>query len=249
MAVEMSVEDGVALITLSRAELMNAFTREMHREFAEALRVTRAPEVRAVILTGAGKAFSAGQDLEEVRREGGGNDDRLRRHYNPNVRTVHTLEKPVIAAVNGACAGAGLSLAAAADIRIASARAKFVPAFINLGLVPDAGGSWFLPRILGYSRALEWLISGNRLDAEQALAIGLVSEVVEPEELLPRARELAQALAAWPGEGVGATKRLLQQSLANTLEEQFEREVQVQAHAASTPAYLAAMEAFLEKQR
>ncbi len=248
MAVEMTVEEGVALITLSRPELMNAFTRELHREFAEALRAARAPKVRAVILTGAGRAFSAGQDLEEVQREGGGNDDRLRRHYNPNARAVHTLEKPVIAAVNGACAGAGLSLAAAADIRLASTRAKFVPAFINLGLVPDAGGSWFLPRILGYARALEWLVSGRRLDAEEALAIGLVSEVVEPDDLLPRARELASTLAAWPGEGVGATKRLLQQSLGSTLEDQFEREVQVQAYAASTPAYLAAMEAFLEKQ-
>ncbi|MBN9622666.1 MAG: enoyl-CoA hydratase/isomerase family protein [Actinobacteria bacterium] len=153
----------------------------------------------------------------------------------------------MIAAVNGACAGAGLSLAAAADIRIASSKAKFVPAFVNLGLIPDAGCSWFLPRIIGEAKALEWMITGRRVDAEEALAIGLVSEVVEPDRLLSRARELAAQLAAWPGEGVGATKRLIRQSLGSTLAEHLEREVQVQAYAASTPAYLDAMEKFLSR--
>ncbi len=247
MAVEVSIEEGVQVITLARPDVMNTFTRELHKEFAEALRAARGAEVRAVVLTGAGRAFSAGQDLEEVQREGGGNDDRLRRHYNPNAIAIHSLEKPVIAAVNGACAGAGLSLAAAADVRIASAKAKFVPAFINLGLIPDAGCSWFLPRIVGEAKALEWMISGRRLDAEEALAIGLVSEVTGPDELLPRARELAAQLAAWPGEGVGATKRLIQQSLRSSLVDQLEREVQVQAYAASTPAYLEAMEQFLSR--
>ncbi len=247
MAVEVSIEQGVELITLSRPEVMNTFTRELHREFAEALRAARGDEVRAVIVTGAGRAFSAGQDLEEVQREGGGNDDRLRRHYNPNAIAIHSLEKPVIAAVNGACAGAGLSLAAAADIRIASAKAKFVPAFVNLGLIPDAGCSWFLPRIVGEAKALEWMISGRRIEAEEALAIGLVSEVVEPDQLLSRAREVALRLAAWPGGGVGATKRLIQQGLGSTLADHLEREVQVQAYAASTPAYLDAMEKFLSR--
>jgi 2-(1,2-epoxy-1,2-dihydrophenyl)acetyl-CoA isomerase len=248
MAIQVSSEDGVQTIVLDRPDLLNAFTREMHGEFATALREARKPEVRALILTGAGRAFSAGQDLDEVRREGGGNDDRLRRHYNPNALAVHNLPKPVIAAVNGACAGAGLSLAAAADIRIASSKAVFVPAFVNLGLIPDAGGSWFLPRIIGYARSLEWLVSGRPLRAPEALEIGLVSEVVEPDELLDRVAEVARSLAAWPGEGVGATKRLLQQGLESSLEDQMEREVQVQAHAASTEAYKAAMEAFLAKQ-
>lgn len=247
MAVEVTLEDGVQLITLSRPEVMNTFTRELHKELAEALRVSRGGEVRAVVLTGAGRAFSAGQDLEEVQREGGGNDDRLRRHYNPNAIAIHSLEKPVIAAVNGACAGAGLSLAAAADIRIASAKAKFVPAFVNLGLVPDAGCSWFLPRIVGEAKALEWMISGRRLEAEEALTIGLVSEVVEPDQLLSRAREIASQLAAWPGEGVGATKRLIRQGFRSSLADHLEREVQVQAYAASTPAYLEAMEEFLSR--
>ncbi|HEU4598406.1 MAG TPA: enoyl-CoA hydratase-related protein, partial [Solirubrobacterales bacterium] len=229
MAVQVDVAEGVQTITLDRPELLNAFTREMHRELAGALRQARGSEVRAVVITGAGRAFSAGQDLEEVRQEGGGNDDRLRRHYNPNALAIHRLEKPVIAAVNGACAGAGLSLAAAADIRLASEKASFVPAFVNLGLIPDAGGSWFLPRVLGYSRALEWLVSGRRLDAAAALEIGLVSEVSAPDALVDRAAELARSLAAWPGEGVGATKRLLQQALGSTLEDQLEREVQVQA--------------------
>jgi 2-(1,2-epoxy-1,2-dihydrophenyl)acetyl-CoA isomerase len=247
MAIQVDTQEGVQTITLDRPELLNAFTREMHKEFAAALKAALKPEVRAVVLTGAGKAFSAGQDLDEVRQEGGGNDDRLRRHYNPNALAIHNLPKPVIAAVNGACAGAGLSLAAAADIRLASSRAAFVPAFINLGLIPDAGGSWFLPRIIGYSVSLEWLISGRRIGADEALDIGLVSEVTEPDDLLDRAQALGRKLAAWPGEGVGATKRLIQQSLDSSLEDQLEREVQVQAYAASTPAYLDAMEAFLAK--
>jgi 2-(1,2-epoxy-1,2-dihydrophenyl)acetyl-CoA isomerase len=241
VAVEVSIEEGVQLITLSRPEVMNTFTRELHKELSEALRTARGDEVRAVVVTGAGRAFSAGQDLEEVQREGGGNDDRLRRHYNPNAIAIYSLEKPVIAAVNGACAGAGLSLAAAADIRIASSKAKFVPAFVNLGLIPDAGCSWFLPRIIGEAKALEWMISGRRIEA------GLVSEVVEPDQLLSRAREIAAKLAGWPGEGVGATKRLIQQGLGSTLANHLEREVQVQAYAASTPAYLDAMEEFLSR--
>jgi len=247
MAIQVDTQEGVQTITLDRPELLNAFTREMHREFAAALKAARKPEVRAVVLTGAGKAFSAGQDLDEVRQEGGGNDDRLRRHYNPNAIAIHNLPKPVIAAVNGACAGAGLSLAAAADIRLASSRAAFVPAFINLGLIPDAGGSWFLPRIIGYSRSLEWLISGRRIGADEALDIGLVSEVTEPDDLVGRAQALGRKLGSWPGEGAGATKRLIQRSLGSSLEDQLEHEVQVQAYAASTPAYLDAMEAFLAK--
>ncbi|MBS1895549.1 MAG: enoyl-CoA hydratase/isomerase family protein [Actinobacteria bacterium] len=247
MAVEVSIEEGVELITLSRPEVMNTFTRELHKEFAEALRAARGDDVRAVIITGEGRAFSAGQDLEEVQREGGGNDDRLRRHYNPNAIAIYSLEKPVIAAVNGACAGAGLSLAAAADVRLASAKAKFVPAFVNLGLIPDAGCSWFLPRIIGEAKALEWMISGRRIDAEEALAIGLVSEVVEPDDLLTRAQGVATQLAAWPGDGVGTTKRLIQRSLRSSLADHLELEVQVQAYAASTPAYLEAMEEFLSR--
>jgi 2-(1,2-epoxy-1,2-dihydrophenyl)acetyl-CoA isomerase len=247
MAIQVDTQEGVQTITLDRPELLNAFTREMHREFAAALKEARKSKIRAVVLTGAGKAFSAGQDLDEVRQEGGGNDDRLRRHYNPNALAIYNLPKPVIAAVNGACAGAGLSLAGAADIRLASNRAAFVPAFINLGLIPDAGGSWFLPRIIGYSRSLEWLISGRRIGADEALDIGLVSEVTEPDDLVERAQALGRKLAAWPGEGAGATKRLIQQSLGSSLEDQLEREVQVQAYAASTPAYLGAMEAFLAK--
>jgi 2-(1,2-epoxy-1,2-dihydrophenyl)acetyl-CoA isomerase len=247
MAVEVSIEEGVQLITLARPELMNAFTRELHREFATALKDAHKSEVRAVIVTGAGRAFCAGQDLDEVKEEGGGNDDRLRRHYNPNAIAIRSLGKPVIAAINGACAGAGLSLAASADIRIASNKAKFVPAFVNLGLIPDAGCSWFLPRIVGEARALEWMISGRRMEVDEALAIGLISEIVVPEQLIPRTRELALQLAAWPGDGVGATKRLIQQSPHTSLVDQLEREVQVQAYAASTPAYLAAMEEFLSR--
>jgi 2-(1,2-epoxy-1,2-dihydrophenyl)acetyl-CoA isomerase len=251
MAVQVDSDGPVFTITLDRPEQFNAFTREQHRALAGALEEARGEGVRAVIITGAGRGFSVGQDLEEVRAEsgedGGGNDSRLRDGYHPNVRAIRALEKPVLAAVNGVAAGAGLSLAAACDVRIASTKAKFVPAFVNLGLIPDSGGSFFLPRLLGYARAFEWLASGRHLGAEEALAWGLVSEVIEPDRLLERTRERAAELASMPGNGVAATKRLLEQALALSLEEELEREAEAQLEALSTPEYKQAMDAFLER--
>lgn len=251
MAVHVDSEGPVLTITLDRPEQLNAFTREQHRALAAALELAEAEEVRAVILTGAGRAFSVGQDLEEVRAEsgedGGGNDTRLREGYHPNVRALHALRKPVLAAVNGVAAGAGLSLAAACDIRIASSKARFVPAFVNLGLIPDSGGTFFLPRLLGYARAFEWLASGRHLEADEALEWGLVSDVTEPDRLLDRARARAAELAAMPCFGVAATKRLLEGSLELSLEEELERELEVQLQALSTPEYERAMNAFLER--
>jgi 2-(1,2-epoxy-1,2-dihydrophenyl)acetyl-CoA isomerase len=251
MAVQVDSDGPVFTITLDRPEQLNAFTREQHRALAGALEEARGEGVRAVIITGAGRGFSVGQDLEEVRAEsgedGGGNDSRLRDGYHPNVRAIRALEKPVLAAVNGVAAGAGLSLAAACDVRIASTKAKFVPAFVNLGLIPDSGGSFFLPRLLGYARAFEWLASGRHLGAEEALAWGLVSEVIEPDQLLERTRERAAELASMPGNGVAATKRLLEQALALSLEEELEREAEAQLEALSTPEYKQAMDAFLER--
>ena len=178
--VESSREGAVQTITLNRPEVLNAFNRAVHAGLRDALKEARDPEVRAVVLTGAGRGFSAGQDLTEFSETGdlGGT---LRATYHPNVLAIRALEKPVIAAVNGVCAGAGLSLACVCDFRIAADNASFVPGFIGIGLVPDAGGTFFLHRLLGASRAFEWMTSNRRLSAAEAHAWGLVSEVVEAD--------------------------------------------------------------------
>jgi 2-(1,2-epoxy-1,2-dihydrophenyl)acetyl-CoA isomerase len=251
MGIQIDRDESVLTITLERPEQLNAFTREQHRELADALERAKDDEIRAVIITGAGRGFCVGQDLDEVRAEsgenGGGNDSRLREGYHPNILAIRALEKPVIAAVNGVAAGAGLSLAAACDVRIASRKAKFVPAFVNLGLIPDSGGSYFLPRLIGYARSFEWLTSGRHLDAEEALAWGLVSELVEPDQLNELTRERATQLAGMPGSGIAGTKRLLDQSLQLVLEDELEHEVEMQLQALSTPEYEQAMQEFLER--
>jgi 2-(1,2-epoxy-1,2-dihydrophenyl)acetyl-CoA isomerase len=203
--------------------------------------------VRAVVLTGAGRGFSAGQDLKEF-GEAGDIRDALRESYHPNVLAIRALEKPVIAAVNGVCAGAGLSLACVCDFRIAAADASFVPGFIGIGLVPDAGGTYFLHRLLGASRAFEWMSSNRRLTAAEAHAWGVVSEVVETDELQARAAELAATYAALPTRGIGMTKRLFDHADNATLEEQLEMEAQLQAAAAQTEDFREGVTAFLEKR-
>jgi 2-(1,2-epoxy-1,2-dihydrophenyl)acetyl-CoA isomerase len=204
--------------------------------------------VRAVVLTGAGRGFCVGQDLTEFREAPGDIGSRLRGNYHPNIRAIRALEKPVIAAVNGAAAGAGMSLACACDLRIAADSATFVPAFINIGLIPDSGGSYFVTRLLGPARAFEWLASGKRLTAAEAHAWGLVSEVVETGALPSRAAELAAQLADLPTRGVGMTKRLLDHAVTATLDEQLEREAQLQAAATQTEDFKEGVAAFLEKR-
>src|SRR6202162_5685404 len=179
----------VQTITLNRPEVFNAFNRALHAALREALKEARDPEVRAVVVTGAGRGFCAGQDLKEFGAVGDVGDA-LRATYHPNVLAIRALEKPVIAAVNGACAGAGLSLACACDIRIAADNAAFVPGFIGIGLVPDSGGTFFIHRLVGASRAFEWMTSNRRLTAAEAHEWGLVSEVVEADALPARAAEL-----------------------------------------------------------
>src|SRR3989440_4978910 len=174
--VETSRDGGVLTITLNRPDVLNAFNAAMHGALQAALKEARDAEVRVVVLTGAGRGFCVGQDLTEFREAAGDIGERLRSSYHPTILALRGLEKPVIAAVNGAAAGAGLSLALACDLRLASDSASFVPAFINIGLVPDSGGSFFATRLLGYARALEWLASGRRLTPAGAHAWGLVSE-------------------------------------------------------------------------
>src|SRR5215210_7459571 len=220
--VETSRDGAVLTITLNRPDVLNAFNADMHRALAATLREARGSDVRAVVLTGAGRAFCVGQDLTEFREAPGDIGARLRENYHPNVLAIRALEKPVIAAINGAAAGAGLSFACACDLRIAADSAAFVPAFINIGLVPDSGSTYFVSRLLGYSRAFEWMASGRRLSAAEAHAWGLVSEVVEAERLSLRACEVAAEFAQLPTRAIGMTKRLLDRAQGASLDEQLE---------------------------
>jgi 2-(1,2-epoxy-1,2-dihydrophenyl)acetyl-CoA isomerase len=245
--VEVTRDGNVQKIILNRPDVLNAFNRALHAGLRDALEAARDPEVRAVVLTGAGRGFSAGQDLTEF-SEGGDLGAALRATYHPNVLAIRALEKPVIAAVNGVCAGAGLSLACVCDFRVAADNATFVPGFIGIGLVPDAGGTFFLHRLLGASRAFEWMTSNRRLTAAEAHAWGLVSEVVEADGLDARAAELATFYAALPTRAVGMTKRLFDQAATATLEEQLEHEAQLQVAAAQTEDFREGVAAFLEKR-
>ncbi|MFL6006831.1 MAG: enoyl-CoA hydratase-related protein [Gaiellaceae bacterium] len=246
--VETQRDGAVLTITLNRPDVLNAFNGAMHKALNAALKEARDDEVRAVVVTGAGRGFCVGQDLTEFRDAAGDIGDRLRSTYHPNILAIRALEKPVIAAVNGAAAGAGMSFACACDIRVASDAAVFVPAFVNIGLVPDSGGTFFVTRLLGYARAFEWLCSGRRLSAAEAHAWGVVSEVVEAEALPTRAAELAAQLAALPTKAIGMTKRLLDRAGGSTLGEQLEWEAQLQAAATQSEDFREGVQAFLEKR-
>jgi 2-(1,2-epoxy-1,2-dihydrophenyl)acetyl-CoA isomerase len=246
--VETALDGAVLTVTLNRPDKLNAFDSALHEAFAAALGEARAPEVRAVVLTGAGRGFCVGQDLGELSAGDRDVAGLLRGRWNRHVTALRELEKPVLAAVNGAAAGAGLSLASACDLRLASEEAVFVPAFVNVGLVPDTGGSYFVPRLLGYARAFEWMCSGRRLPAAEALEWGLVSEVLEPERLLARAQERAAELAAWPTRAIAMTKRLFAGSFTSRLQEQLELEAQLQAAATQTEDFAEGVSAFLEKR-
>jgi 2-(1,2-epoxy-1,2-dihydrophenyl)acetyl-CoA isomerase len=246
--VETSRDGAVLTITLNRPEVLNALNGAVHAQLHAIYREARKPEVRAVVLTGAGRGFCVGQDLTEFREGGGDIVQRLRETYHPTILGLRALEKPVIAAVNGPAAGAGLSLACACDLLIAADTASFVPGFVGIGLVPDSGGTWTVPRLIGAARAFEWLTSNRKLTAAEAQAWGLVSEVVEAGALGSRAAEVAARYAEAPTRAIGMTKRLLEQSAVSTLEEQLEREAQLQAAATGTDDFREGVTAFLEKR-
>ena len=246
--VETSRDGSVLTITLNRPDVLNAFNAAMHKALGAALKDARDADVRAVVITGAGRGFCVGQDLTEFREAPGDIGARLRGNYHPNVLAIRALEKPVIAAVNGAAAGAGLSFACACDVRVAADTASFVPAFINIGLVPDSGGTFFVRRLLGPARAFEWLCSGRKLSAAEAHAWGLVSEVVEADRLAERAAALAAQLAALPTRGIGMTKRLLDHAATTSLEDQLELEAQLQTAATQSEDFREGVAAFLEKR-
>ncbi len=243
--------DGAVLtITLNRPDVYNAFNLALHQGLAAGLEEAADGDVRAVVITGAGRGFCSGQDLKEFQEipADGGIRQRLEETYHPNIRAIRALEKPVLAAVNGACAGAGLSLACACDVRIASSEASFVPGFIGIGLVPDSGGSWFVHRLLGFARAFEWMVSNRKLGADEALDWGLVSEVVPADAFEMRVAELAAWYAALPTRGVAMTKQLFEHAYAASLEDQLELEAELQQAATGTEDFAEGVQAFVEKR-
>jgi 2-(1,2-epoxy-1,2-dihydrophenyl)acetyl-CoA isomerase len=249
----LEIADGVATITLHRPDKLNAFNEAMHGELARALdRVEADDAVRALLLTGAGRAFSAGQDLgDRVMGEGDAPPDlgaTLERLYNPLVRRLQRLERPVVAAVNGVAAGAGANLALACDLVLAARSAKFIQAFCRLGLVPDSGGTYVLPRLVGSARAMGLALLGETLSAEQAEAWGLIWRVVDDERLMAEAGALARHLATQPTRGLGLIKRALHASAANTLDQQLDLERDLQREAGRTADYAEGVRAFFEKR-
>jgi 2-(1,2-epoxy-1,2-dihydrophenyl)acetyl-CoA isomerase len=238
----------VLTLTLNRPDVFNAFNADLHAALAEGLTAAAAPDVRAVVITGAGRGFCAGQDLREFQESAGDIRERLEETYHPNIRAIRALEKPVLAAVNGPAAGAGLSLAAACDVRIASEAATFVPGFVGIGLVPDSGGTWFLHRLLGFARAFEWMTSNRRLTAAEALEWGLVSEVVPADDFPARIAEIAAWWAALPTRAVAGTKRLFEHAHDASLEEQLALEARLQHEATGTADFAEGVAAFIEKR-
>jgi 2-(1,2-epoxy-1,2-dihydrophenyl)acetyl-CoA isomerase len=248
-----AVADGVAAITLNRPDKLNAFNEAMHGELARILdRIEADRSVRALLLTGAGRAFCAGQDLgDRVIGEGDAPPDlgdTLERLYNPLVRRLCRLERPVICAVNGVAAGAGANLAFNCDLVLAARSARFMEPFCRLGLVPDAGGTYILPRLVGPARARGLALLGEPLSAEQAEAWGLIWRVVDDDRLMDEATALARHLASQATRGLGLIKRALQASATNDLDRQLDLERDLQREAGRSEDYQEGVRAFLEKR-
>jgi 2-(1,2-epoxy-1,2-dihydrophenyl)acetyl-CoA isomerase len=248
-----SVEAGVQTITLNRPERLNAFNPEMHGLLREALeRAGDDDAVRAVLLTGAGRGFCAGQDLSE--RDVGGDAAidlavTIGTHYNPLVRRMRELPKPIVCAVNGVAAGAGANVALACDIVLAARSASFIQAFAKIGLVPDSGGTWFLPRLAGRARAMGLALLGDKLPAEDAASWGLIWKAVDDDKLMAEAGALARSLAAGPTRAYALIKRALDASETNTLDAQLELERDLQREAGFSADYREGVAAFLEKRK
>ena len=242
-------KDGVRVITLNRPEVLNAISAQLGKELQEALReAERSPEVRCVLLAASGRGFCAGADLREQVPGRTSRGDLLRTRYNRIVLRMQTMEKPVIAAVNGVAAGAGCNLALAADVRIASDRASFIEVFSRVGLIPDSGGTWLLPRLVGIGRALEMMFTADPVDAATAERLGLVNRVVPHDDLQPRAMEWAVRLAAGPTRAYGLTKRAVNRAVAGSFADALEYEAQLQEIAGGTADHREGVAAFLAKR-
>ncbi|HTR79083.1 MAG TPA: 2-(1,2-epoxy-1,2-dihydrophenyl)acetyl-CoA isomerase PaaG [Gemmatimonadaceae bacterium] len=244
--------DGVARITLNRPDVLNSFNRQMGRELCDAIGIVeREQSLRAVLLTGAGRAFCAGQDLAEAAPVGGELPDLgniVRDTFNPIARAIRGLEKPVVCAVNGVAAGAGASLALLCDVVFASTSASFVWSFAKIGVIPDTGGTFLLPRIVGLQRASALAMLGEKVTAQQAREWGLIHQVCESGDLIATAGAAATHLAKQPTRGLGLTKRGFNRSLGLDLDAQLDYEEALQREAGRTADYAEGVAAFLEKR-
>jgi len=252
-SVLVSVEAGVESITLNRPEKLNALNPEMHQLLRAALeRAAVQPEIRVVLLTGAGRGFCTGQDLAERDVSAGAApidlSVSLGSHYNPLVRRLRALPKPIICAVNGIAAGAGANIALACDLVIAARSASFIQAFSKIGLMPDAGGSYFLPRLIGTARAMGLALLAEKLDAEQAVQWGLIWKVVDDQQLINEANALALKLANGPTKGYGLLKKAMYASPGNSLDAQLDLERDLQREAGYSEDYREGVTAFKEKR-
>lgn len=247
----MSIENGVAVITLNRPEKYNAFNREMALTLQSRLNeCENDPTIRCAFITGAGKAFSAGQDLSEViDPEGPGMEKILSEHYNPIIKQIRNLSKPVVAAVNGVAAGAGANIALCCDIVVATASASFLQAFSKIGLIPDSGGTYFLPRLIGFQKASALMMLGEKVSADDAERMGMIYKVFPDESFLSEAMKIAAILAAMPTKAFYYTKLALNNSMDNSLVEQLITEDGLQQKAAVTEDYKEGVAAFLEKRK
>jgi 2-(1,2-epoxy-1,2-dihydrophenyl)acetyl-CoA isomerase len=245
------IENNVGFITLNRPDKYNAFNREMALLLQQVLDDCAADSrVRCVYITGAGKAFCSGQDLGEVVDPNGPGMNRiLSEHYNPIVTRIKWLEKPVIAAVNGVAAGAGANIALCCDIVVAAASASFIQAFSGIGLIPDSGGTFNLPRLIGWQKATALMLTGDKVPAEDAERMGMIYKWFPDADFLKESRALAERLGAMPTKGLGLTKLALRWSSTHTFKEQLENEDKLQQRAASTSDFREGVKAFLEKRK
>ncbi|MES2515084.1 MAG: enoyl-CoA hydratase-related protein [Bacteroidota bacterium] len=245
------MQDKVMIITLNRADKFNSFNREMALQLQQALDKAETDDtVRAIILTGTGKAFCAGQDLAEAIDPNGPGISRIvDEHYNPIILRLRKIEKPIIAAVNGVAAGAGANIALACDIVTATHSASFIQAFSKIGLIPDSGGTFFLPRLVGFQRAAALMMTGDKVTATEAQQMGMIYKVFADDTFMHDVMAFTNTLANMPTKGLGLTKRLLNESLFNSHDKQLAREGTIQVDAAATYDYTEGVNAFLEKRK
>lgn len=250
MSIITAIENNVLKIKMNRPDVLNSFNREMALEMQSALDDANADEnIRCILIKGEGRAFCAGQDLEEAISD---NDLDIKtivnEHYNPIIKKIREIEKPVIAMVNGVAAGAGANIALACDIVFASNKASFIQAFSQIGLIPDSGGTYFLPRLIGMAKATALMFTAEKLSAGEAEQIGLIYKCIPTEDLESKTLAFAEKIAKMPTKGLGLTKRCLNSSMDNTLDEQLKFEEEMQAIAGSTHDYKEGVNAFLQKR-
>lgn len=245
------INNGVYTIYLNRPEVYNSFNREMALELQSALdKAEENPDIRCIVITGSGKAFSAGQDLGEVTGENPPSFNTiLGEHYNPIISRIRSIEKPVIAAVNGVAAGAGANIALCCDIVLASNNASFIQAFSKIGLIPDSGGTFFLPRLIGFQKASALMMTGEKVSATEAERLGMIYKVIDDENFTPEVEKLSVQIANMPTKGLGLTKKALNRSFFNDLESQLQVEDDLQFQAGSTQDYKEGVNAFIEKRK